>query len=215
VSDMWSTNGESEPIRLVRRTASEDQGLALDNRREVSVNVGQRPLTPEEVAGNYIRRHGSFSDPDWESGRRRKRMAVVGAILLGFVVAIVAIVAFTSLGKRIEADVRGTPAHTVKPPYLIKAIQDLAKSEVTFNVHLSSFRVQVVAFGGPTSVQVGNDVYNLAQSVNKDFTITGNTTLVTANSSARIGVYEGSKFIGFYFPQTGPFTFHFHALGTG
>jgi hypothetical protein len=144
-------------------------------------------------------------------------VVVVGAAVLGFVVAAVAIVSFTSLGKRIEADVKGNPAHTgtSAKPALIKAIQDLPKSEVTFNVHLSSFRVQVVAFGGPTSVQVGNDVYNLAHGANKEFTVTGNTTFVTANSSARIGVYEGSKFIGFFFPQTGPFTFHFHALGPG
>jgi hypothetical protein len=217
MSNVWSADGEREPIRLIRGTGSEDQGLAVDNADEATANFGRRPLSPEEVAGNYIRRHGSYSDPDWEPRWRRKRMAVGGAAVLGFVVAVVAVVAFTSLGKRIEADVRGTPAHTgtpIKPP-LIKAIQDIPKSEVTFNVHLSSFRVQIVAFGGPTSVQMGNDVYNLAQSTDKDFIITGNSTFVTANSSARIGVYEGSKFIGFFFPQTGPFTFHFHALGPG
>jgi hypothetical protein len=45
------------------------------------------------------------------------------------------------------------------------------------------------------------------------FVVTNSMTIETASSSGRAYVYEGSQFIGYYFPARVPFTMTFNAVG--
>jgi hypothetical protein len=90
----------------------------------------------------------------------------------------------------------------------------------TFNIHAKSFTVKVVAFERPCWVKIVNvgqakPVYEqvLPAGGVELVTVTKSTTVETAASSGRVYVYEGSKFISFYFPLHTPFTLTFNALG--
>jgi len=90
----------------------------------------------------------------------------------------------------------------------------------TFNIHATSFTVKVVAFQRPCWVKILNvgqakPVYEqvLPANANETVTVTKSTTVETAASSGRVYVYEGTKFISFYFPLHTPFTLTFNALG--
>jgi hypothetical protein len=196
---MGSTGTSDEPIPLRRDKPSEVPA-------ERPKSIGEGPPTPEEIARDYIRQYGSFSDP--EAGLRSRRFRFAALILI-----IVIVLGGASFGV-VRSGVFHRSTQPPKPP-LVKVIQDLPKSLVTFNVRLSTFFVKVVAYGGPTSVTQGSNVISLPQQGNDQiFTVRHNLTIVTANSSARVALYEKFKLIGFYFPTTGPFTLTFHALGT-
>lgn len=192
----------------IRREARPPAGGEADT----EFQFGAHPAPPEDIARAYINQHGDFVG--WDKTNRWHRPLKI----YGIAVAVAAVLAAAALVGVLKSGVlhRGTqprPAGSVVRQPLVDVVQDLARSEVTFDVHLSSCLVKVVAFGGPTSVTVGGKVQNLPQSDSKTFTVTNNLTLVTANSAARVGVYDGSEVIGYYFPSFGPFTLTIHALG--
>jgi transcriptional regulator with XRE-family HTH domain len=110
----------------------------------------------------------------------------------------------------------GAPA--ASPQVVMKA--DPATSQVTVDVHASSFTVKIVAFKNPSWVQVTDSsqaapIYQqvLPGGANTTFTVTGADTIETGSPSARAYLYEGTTFIGYYFPTEAPFIMNFNAVG--
>jgi hypothetical protein len=97
---------------------------------------------------------------------------------------------------------------------------DDANSRVAVNVDASSFSVKVVAFKAASWIQVTDSSQQapifqqvLASGANMTFPVTHAITIETGSPSARAYIYEGSTFIGFYFPDKAPFTMTFNATG--
>jgi len=186
-----------------------------------------RPPSPEEVAKAYFAEHGEYVPDDIDEPGRRRRMAFGAGTAVAVVIVLVAAVSLFATGT-VKLNHGAAPHHaaqgrvtstTVDPP-LVKVIQNASGSVATFDVHLSSFVVTIAAWNGPTSVKVTEsgrakpvDDEVLAKSVVKRFTITRNTTIVTGSPPARMALYEGSTFIGFYYPTSGPTTMNFRVLG--
>jgi len=94
-------------------------------------------------------------------------------------------------------------------------------SSVSVRVGAPSFTVKFVAFGSPCWIKVTEagtvePVVDqvLAAGTVRELTITRPTTLVMAARSGRAYLYEGSRFIGWYFPGKAPFTMNFTATGS-
>jgi hypothetical protein len=202
------------------RTDAPASGDLIPIRQSLDFNIdvgqaqhlrGGQP-TPEDIARAYIKEHGSFYG--WEDTRQWK--TTVKIVIIVVVLAIVATGAAIGVvkGGVLHRNTSTQSSANVVTPPLVDVVQNLPQSEVTFNVHLSSFSVKVVAYGGATSVTQGGSVSALAQQGDDQvFTVTHDLTIVTANSSARVAIYDKLKLIGFYFPTVGPFTLTFHALG--
>ncbi len=112
---------------------------------------------------------------------------------------------------------------TVTPPGTlpkVDMVQDPANSHVTINVHASSFSVKMVAFKAPSWMQVTDTqqqapIYQqvLPGGANDTFPVTTSLTVETGSPSARAYVYDGTTFIGYFFPSKAPYTMTFNAVG--
>ena len=98
--------------------------------------------------------------------------------------------------------------------------QDPAASRVSVNVAAVSFSVKMVAFKDPSWIQVTDSsqqapIYQqvLPGGANITFPVNHAITIETGSSSARAYIYEGTTFIGYYFPSKAPFTMTFNATG--
>jgi hypothetical protein len=105
-----------------------------------------------------------------------------------------------------------------KPPSIITYVNSPATNSVAVNVRATSFTVKMVAYGYPCWVQVTDPVHHntvFAQTLRGGethvFTVTSPLDIETASSAGRAYVYEGNKFIGFYFPTKTPFFLDFRA----
>jgi hypothetical protein len=103
---------------------------------------------------------------------------------------------------------------------IVHMVQDPANSHVTVNVHASSFSVKMVAYKQPSWMQVTDasqqaPIYQqvLAGGANTTFPVTRTLTVETGSASARAYIYEGTTFIGFFFPSKAPYTLTFNAVG--
>jgi hypothetical protein len=104
------------------------------------------------------------------------------------------------------------------PP--VRMVQDPANAHVTVNVRASSFSVKMVAYKAPSWMQVTDasqqaPIYQqvLAGGANTTFPVTRTLTVETGSASARAYIYEGTTFIGFFFPSKAPYTMTFNAVG--
>jgi hypothetical protein len=102
----------------------------------------------------------------------------------------------------------------------VHMVQDPANSHVTVNVHAPSFSVKMVAYKAPSWMQVTDasqqaPIYQqvLAGGANTTFAVTRSLTVETGSASARAYLYEGTTFIGFFFPTKAPYTMTFNAVG--
>jgi helix-turn-helix protein len=91
-------------------------------------------------------------------------------------------------------------------------------STVVFDVRAHNFTVKVVAFNYPCWVEatvVGQATPEFAQVLQGGqshvFSVTSALRIETASSSARAYVYDGTKFIGYYFPSRAPYFMTFNA----
>ena len=109
----------------------------------------------------------------------------------------------------------GTVVRSNAPPAgPVVRIDRTSADAVAMTVGARSFEVKVVAFAAPSSVLVTNGsqaqpLYSgvLGSTTNLVFTDSGTLTVSTSSPQSRVYLYEGTRFIGFYFPGTGPFTF--------
>jgi hypothetical protein len=106
------------------------------------------------------------------------------------------------------------------PPPKVSIVNGPASDQVTFNVSAKSFTVKMAAFKYPcwmevTQVGQTKPLYEqiMPGGDYKAFTVSSTDVIRTASGSARAYVYEGSKFIGYYFPSRAPFTLTFNATG--
>jgi transcriptional regulator with XRE-family HTH domain len=113
------------------------------------------------------------------------------------------------------------PRHVVAAPLpKVTVVNGTTPDSVTINVSAKSFTVKMAAFGYPcwmdvTQVGQTKPLYEqvMRGGDTMAFTITGTDTIRTASGSGRAYVYEGAKFIGYYFPKVAPFTMTFNATG--
>jgi transcriptional regulator with XRE-family HTH domain len=109
-------------------------------------------------------------------------------------------------------------SHRAEPKVVI--VQHAATDLVTVNVHSTNFTVKMVAFKNPSWIQVTNieqrvPIYEqvLAGGSAYSFNVDKSFTVETGSASARAYLYQGGKFIGYYFPTKAPFTITFNAVG--
>jgi len=102
----------------------------------------------------------------------------------------------------------------------VSIVNGPATDAATINVNTKSFTVKMAAYAYPCWMEVTQlgQTKPLYEQVmpgggTMAFTITGTDTIRTASGSGRAYVYEGSKFIGYYFPTHAPFTMTFSATG--
>jgi hypothetical protein len=93
-------------------------------------------------------------------------------------------------------------------------------SSVVVDVHASSFSVKMVAFKSPSWMEVNDSeqdtpIYQqvMAGGANQTFPVQHSLTVETGSASARAYIYEGTTFIGYYFPSSAPYTLKFNAVG--
>ncbi len=105
-------------------------------------------------------------------------------------------------------------------PPKVEMVQNPAASSVTVNVHSTTFNVKMVAFKTPSWMQVTNSeqaapVYQqvMPGGGNAVFAVTHSLTVETGSPSARAYLYDGTTFIGFFFPTKAPYTMTFNAVG--
>jgi hypothetical protein len=98
-------------------------------------------------------------------------------------------------------------------------VENPGADQVTVNVHAPSFTVKIVAWKGPSWVQATDSEQQapifqqvLGTNTSTMFTVTRSITIETGSSAARAYVYEGLKFIGFYFPTKAPYTLTFNSV---
>ncbi|HEY1831297.1 MAG TPA: helix-turn-helix transcriptional regulator [Acidimicrobiales bacterium] len=125
----------------------------------------------------------------------------------------------TDITPRPAKHAAGTTVVADKPPKVVIS-QSPSTSAVTMKVYAKSFSVKMVAFKSPSWMQVTDSaqVAPLFQQVvpgggNDTFPVTGTLTVETGSAAARAYVYEGTTFIGYYFPTKAPFTMTFEAVG--
>jgi transcriptional regulator with XRE-family HTH domain len=106
------------------------------------------------------------------------------------------------------------------PPPKVSIVNGPASNEVTFNVSAKSFTVKMAAFKYPCWMEVtqagqAKPIYEQVMPGGDfmAFTVSSSDVIRTASGSGRAYVYEGSKFIGYYFPSRAPFTLTFNAVG--
>jgi hypothetical protein len=107
-----------------------------------------------------------------------------------------------------------------KAPPKVDIVEHLSTNAVTINVHAASFTVKMAAFKYACWIQATDinqlePIYSqvLPGGQTHTFVVTNSMTIETASSSGRAYVYEGSQFIGYYFPARVPFTMTFNAVG--
>ena len=114
---------------------------------------------------------------------------------------------------------KGGAGTAAKLPAVTMIPNDKAHA-LTVNVAAASFTVKMVAFKNPSWMQVtdanqSSPVYEqvLAGGQNISFPVNRALTVETGSASARAYIYEGTQFIGAYFPTVAPFTMTFNAQG--
>jgi hypothetical protein len=114
--------------------------------------------------------------------------------------------------------VAAPPAPGTAPKVVM--VQNPAADSVTVNVHAATFSVKMVAFKTPSWVQVTDSEQQapifqqvLAGGANMTFNVAHSLTIETGSASARAYIYDGTTFIGYYFPSKAPYTLTFNALG--
>jgi hypothetical protein len=102
----------------------------------------------------------------------------------------------------------------------VTIVENGATNAVTINVNAASFSVKMAAFNAPSWMQVTDDhdlepIYSqvMPGGQTQTFLVNGSTTIETASTSARAYLYEGTTFIGYYFPSQVPFTMTHIATG--
>lgn len=116
------------------------------------------------------------------------------------------------------------PSHTrhvvAAPLPKVSIVNGPAADTATISVNAKSFTVKMAAFAHPcwmevNQVGVAKPLYEQVMPGGDTvaFTITGSDTIRTASGSGRAYVYEGTRFIGYYFPTRAPFTMTFTATG--
>jgi hypothetical protein len=128
---------------------------------------------------------------------------------------------------KVDTDITSRPAtHTggakvvaTQPPKVV-ILPGPSASAVTMKVYAKSFSVKMVAFKYASWMQVTDSAQEkpIFQQVvpgggNDTFAVTGTLTVETGSGAARAYVYEGTTFIGYYFPTKAPFTMTFEAVG--
>lgn len=119
--------------------------------------------------------------------------------------------------KQSAASAAGATTHG---PPVVQMVPSARADGITVNVHARSFSVKMVAFKHPSWMQITDadqavPIYQqvMASGANDTFTVTRSLTVETGSSSARAYIYEGTVFIGYYFPSKAPYTMTFNALG--
>jgi len=112
----------------------------------------------------------------------------------------------------------GKSASTALPA--VTMIPNNKAHALTVNVDAASFTVKMVAFKNASWMQVtdadhASPIYEqvLAGGQNISFPVDHALTVETGSAAARAYIYEGTHFIGYYFPTVAPFTMTFNALG--
>ena len=179
----------------------------------VAIYVSEKHLRRQEVRSV---RHRNVDKP----------VLVVFAFLFPVLVATALILRIPSSGgvphplahKVIPARTANTTRAAVRSPAPpaepVVGIGPTSADGVTVTVGAPSFDVKVVAFAVPSSVLVTSGTQEqplysgvLGPTTNLVFEDSGTLTVSTSSPQARVYLYEGTRFIGFYFPGTGPFTF--------
>jgi hypothetical protein len=117
-----------------------------------------------------------------------------------------------------------TPTHRAKSPAKYTppkvAIHHDSASAVTIDVSAPTFTVKMVAFGYASWMEVTEPtqqapVYEqvLPGGSSQSFTVGRTLTVETGSAAGRAYLYDGTKFIGFYFPTEAPFTMTFNSVG--
>ena len=190
--------------------------VGTDSPAKPSLNTSN----PIEVTREYFDEHGEY--PNVYIPPKRSRRPVIGAGIIGVLVlaTLLAIGAEKRSPQIKRHDTGSAQKTTTTPPELVTVIQSPAQNAVTFNIHLTSFSVKVVAFGGATGFTVTDSgrvksvhSHVMAAGENQTLPIRHTVTITTGSPPVRAYLYDGTKFIGFYFPNSGPFTMTFHALG--
>jgi hypothetical protein len=114
----------------------------------------------------------------------------------------------------------GTKDKDASPPLPAVTIVPSKANAVTVNVAAPAFTVKMVAFKGSSWMEVTDadqaaPVYQqvLPANQNISFPVTHALTIETGSSAARAYLYDGTRFIGYYFPSVAPFTMTFNAQG--
>jgi hypothetical protein len=117
------------------------------------------------------------------------------------------------------AAAKGGKGKTAALPAVSMIPNDKAHA-LTVNVAASSFTVKMVAFKNPSWMQVtdanhASPIYEqvLPGGQNISFPVDHALTVETGSAAARAYLYEGTRFIGYYFPTVAPFTMTFNAQG--
>jgi hypothetical protein len=123
----------------------------------------------------------------------------------------------TGLASKKPAQPAAAPAGTLP---VVAMVQNPAASSVTVNVHAATFNVKMVAFKGSSWMQVTDShqvapVYQqvMAAGGNQVFAVTHSITIETGSTAARAYLYDGTQFIGYFFPTKAPYTMTFNAVG--
>ncbi|HVA09276.1 MAG TPA: helix-turn-helix transcriptional regulator [Acidimicrobiales bacterium] len=111
-----------------------------------------------------------------------------------------------------------TARHTPpkRPLPKVTMVESPATSSVAVSVRATSFTVKVVAYGYPCWVQATDPVHHttvFAQTLQSGqshiFTISSPLSVETASAAGRAYLYDGTRFIGYYFPTRTPFYLNF------
>jgi len=107
--------------------------------------------------------------------------------------------------------------HPAGPP--VFAVTSSSAAGVTATVRAPNFVVKVIPVGGSSWVQVSDAQHAtpiftqvVPAGTTETFPAQQALTVEVGSSSARIFVYDGSKLVGFFFPQAAPFTMDFKSI---
>jgi hypothetical protein len=111
------------------------------------------------------------------------------------------------------------PARVVAPPLpKVTYVNDPATNSVVITVGAPRFSVKMVAFGYPVWLKVTAifqpvPLYErvLPGGSSHTFGVNSSISIESASAAGRAYLYEGTRFIGFYFPSHTPFTMTFNA----
>jgi hypothetical protein len=113
--------------------------------------------------------------------------------------------------------VHRAPHKVAQPLPKVTMVESPATDSVVINVGAPTFTVKMVAFKYPSWIEATNGAHRppvfaqvLPGGQIHTFTVTTSLSIETASSSGRAYLYEGSRFIGYYFPTRVPFTMTFN-----